>query len=197
MQHHRFRQRLQISTRPTAVRLRSSPRYTPSAVSPRLFPTRSPPRLLDAAAVGGLEPPSERRLRGTYPHLRHSTARHPASRSWHTCNALRRNAPDCNRFSLRNPKTAFGQLLPFVYPIGQRKSGHREQDRLLVSRSLRYAHQLLGISALLRLRWLLSRICPINRRRYQRTLGDRFSIQLRSPRPEARPSVRRGGHPRP
>src|SRR5271166_3934632 len=36
------------------------------------FPTRSPPRLLDAAAVGGLEPPSERRLRGAYPHLRHS-----------------------------------------------------------------------------------------------------------------------------
>jgi hypothetical protein len=56
------------------------------------FPTCSPPRLLDAAAVGGLEPPSDRRLRGVNPHLRHSTARRPASRSWHTCEVLQRGA---------------------------------------------------------------------------------------------------------
>jgi hypothetical protein len=56
------------------------------------FPTRSPPRLLNAAAVGGLEPPSERRLRGAYPHLRHSTAERPALRSWHTCSLLQSGA---------------------------------------------------------------------------------------------------------
>ena len=48
------------------------------------FPIRSPPRLLGAAAMGGLKPPSERRLRGTYPHLHHSTACLPGLRSWHT-----------------------------------------------------------------------------------------------------------------
>lgn len=97
MHHHRFRQHLQFSTRPMAVCLRSSPRHSPSAVAPRLFPTRSPPHLLNAAAGGGLEPPSERRLRGAYPHLRHGTARRPASRSWHTCNALHHPARDMSR----------------------------------------------------------------------------------------------------
>ena len=92
MQRHRFRQRLQLSTRPTAVCLRSSPRYLPDRSLAAAFPTRSPPRLLNAAAVGGLEPPSERRLRGTYPHLRHSTAERPALRSWHTCKAVRSGA---------------------------------------------------------------------------------------------------------
>jgi len=68
----------------SAVRFRSSSRYTPDAVSPRLFPARSPPRLLNAAAGGGLKPPPERRLRGAFPHLHHSTVRHKAKRSWHT-----------------------------------------------------------------------------------------------------------------
>jgi hypothetical protein len=92
MQRHRFRQRLQLSTRPTAVCLRSSPRYLPDRGLAAAFPTRSPPCLLNTAAVGGLEPPSERRPRGTYPHLRHSTAERPALRSWHTCKAVRSGA---------------------------------------------------------------------------------------------------------
>ena len=45
---------------------------TGSAFYSRLFPSRSPPCLLDTAEGGGLKPPSERRLRGAYPHLRHS-----------------------------------------------------------------------------------------------------------------------------
>ena len=45
----------------------------------RLFPTRSPPRLLNAAAVGGLKPPPARRLRGTFPHLLCSMAAWRAS----------------------------------------------------------------------------------------------------------------------
>jgi hypothetical protein len=47
----------------------------------RLFPPRSPPRLLTVAAGGGLKPPPERRLRGAYPHLLHSIARPSVRRS--------------------------------------------------------------------------------------------------------------------
>ena len=72
----------------TAVHLRSTPRPSPDRVSPCLFPTRSPPRLLSAAAVGGLKPPPARRLRGTFPHLlRSMAAGEPAlssAPSWHT-----------------------------------------------------------------------------------------------------------------
>ncbi len=71
------------------------------------FPTRSLPRLLNAAAVGGLEPPSERRLRGVYPHLRHSTASRPDLRSWHTCKPVQVAA---DRFRL--PRSFAGLLSP-------------------------------------------------------------------------------------
>ena len=53
----------------TAVHLRSTPRPLPDRVSAPPFPTRSPPRLLNAAAVGGLKPPPARRLRRTFLHL--------------------------------------------------------------------------------------------------------------------------------
>src|SRR5713226_3577860 len=45
------------------------------------FPLRSPPRLLTAAAGGGLKPPPVRRLRGTFPHLSQSTAQPSVERS--------------------------------------------------------------------------------------------------------------------
>jgi|SRR5580704_11616646 hypothetical protein len=53
----------------SAVRLRSSLRISPDGILFRLFGRRSPPPLLTAAARRGLEPPSDRRLRGTCPHL--------------------------------------------------------------------------------------------------------------------------------
>ncbi len=53
----------------SVVRLRSSSRRSPDAVTPRLFPQRSPPRLLTAAAWGGLKPAPASRLRGAFPHL--------------------------------------------------------------------------------------------------------------------------------
>ncbi|WP_218138752.1 hypothetical protein, partial [Nitrosomonas sp. Nm58] len=53
-----------------------------------LFLARSLPRLLNAAAVGGLKPPPVRRPRGTYPHLLCSIAARgnftPCAPSWHT-----------------------------------------------------------------------------------------------------------------
>ncbi len=48
---------------------------------PRLFPLRSPPRLLNAAAGGGLKHSPDRGLRGTYPHLSHSIAQPSVGRS--------------------------------------------------------------------------------------------------------------------
>jgi hypothetical protein len=61
-------------------RFRSPSRLTPAALTARLFPRRSPPRLLTAAARGGLQPsPAGRPRRATRPpaqllHLRHSSA---------------------------------------------------------------------------------------------------------------------------
>ena len=72
----------------SAVHLRSSLRYSPDRVEPDLFPTRSPPRLLSAAAVGGLKPAPVHRLRGARPHLSCSLAtrsnRFVRAPSWHT-----------------------------------------------------------------------------------------------------------------
>jgi hypothetical protein len=83
-----------------AVHLRSSLRLSPDRVSPDLFPTRSPPRLLSAAAVGGLEPAPARRLRGTCPHLSCSMAARKNSSflapSWHTIVGI----SDSDRLSL-------------------------------------------------------------------------------------------------
>ena len=72
----------------TLVRL-LGPHLTPSRAP---FPRRSPPRLLTAAARGGLRPPPAGRSRRAYPHHQHDTAskdhallhRNLPQRSWHT-----------------------------------------------------------------------------------------------------------------
>jgi hypothetical protein len=56
----------------TVVHSRSSSRRTPDR-SWRPFPQRSPPRLLTAAACGGLGSPPDRRSRRAFLHHRHST----------------------------------------------------------------------------------------------------------------------------
>ena len=72
----------------SVVHLRSTLRPIPDQIEFGLFLSRSPPRLLNAAAVGGLKPPPVRRLRGTYPHLLCSIAARrnftPCAPSWHT-----------------------------------------------------------------------------------------------------------------
>jgi hypothetical protein len=93
----RFRCHLCSFDTSSVVRFRSPSRLTPAALKARLFPRRSPPRLLTAAARGGLQPPPAGRLRrATRPparhlHLRYSTASvgptfyiEPPQRSWHT-----------------------------------------------------------------------------------------------------------------
>lgn len=59
----------------SAVCLRSPSRASPDGSSPP-FPQRSAPRLLTAAPCGGLEPASDRRLRGAMPssHAQHRTS---------------------------------------------------------------------------------------------------------------------------
>ena len=64
------------------------PHLTPSRAP---FPQRSPPRLLTAAARGGLRPPPAGRSRRAYLHHQHNTASEvpastpePPQRSWHT-----------------------------------------------------------------------------------------------------------------
>ena len=53
----------------SAVHLRSTPQSIPDRVIAPPFPTCLPPRLLNAAAVGGLKPPPARRLRRAILHL--------------------------------------------------------------------------------------------------------------------------------
>ena len=53
MRHQRFR-------------LRSSFRYSPDVLDERLFHSRSPPRLFNAAALGGLKPAPAGRLREAF-----------------------------------------------------------------------------------------------------------------------------------
>ena len=68
-----FDHHLRLSTRHpwfTCVRLCDS-YLTGSYIC--LFPTRSPRHLLNAAAVGGLQPPPVRRLRGARPHPLYSS----------------------------------------------------------------------------------------------------------------------------
>ena len=55
--------------RSSAVRLRSPSWSSPDAISLRLFPQRSPPRLFTDAACGGLRPPPAGRSQGALPHL--------------------------------------------------------------------------------------------------------------------------------
>ena len=73
----------------SVVHLRSTLRPIPDQIEFGLFLSRSPPCLLNAAAVGGLKPPPVRRLRGTYPHLLCSIAALKdfhllCAPSWHT-----------------------------------------------------------------------------------------------------------------
>ena len=73
----------------SVVHLRSTLRPIPDQIEFGLFLSRSPPRLLNAAAEGGLKPPPVRRLRGTYPHLSCSIAALKdfhllCAPSWHT-----------------------------------------------------------------------------------------------------------------
>jgi len=71
----RFRQHLRFFDTSSAVRFRSSPQSIPRhAIHAPLNPLAHHHGLAAAAAVGGLKPPSERRLRGTYPHLCYSIA---------------------------------------------------------------------------------------------------------------------------
>src|SRR5258708_3798072 len=86
-----FRRHLKHFDASTRVRFHSPSRSAPDAISPRLFPRRSPPRLLTGAARGGLLPPPARRQRRAILHLLPSIASQqvaptrPASyRSGHT-----------------------------------------------------------------------------------------------------------------
>jgi hypothetical protein len=79
----RFRHRRFAFDTSSAVRSGSSLCTAPDGILFRLFPQRSPQRLLTDAACGGLKPAPDRRLRGTYPHLLCSIAP-PFVRSWRT-----------------------------------------------------------------------------------------------------------------
>src|SRR5215472_3183435 len=69
-----FRQCLKFLTmRHRTVRFRSSSQRSPDVLSGRLFLGRSPPRLLGAAAPGGLKPAPESRLREASSHLQYSS----------------------------------------------------------------------------------------------------------------------------
>ena len=72
----------------SVVHFHSTLRSIPDQIESGLFLACSLPRLLNAAAVGGLKPPPVRRLRGTYPHLLCSIAARgnfaPCAPSWHT-----------------------------------------------------------------------------------------------------------------
>jgi hypothetical protein len=63
-----------LTMRHRTVCFRSSSQRSPDVLFGRLFLGRSPPRLLSAAAPGGLKPTPESRLREAYSHLQHSSA---------------------------------------------------------------------------------------------------------------------------
>ena len=63
-----------LTMRHRLVRFRSSSQRSPDILFGRLFHGRSPPRLLNAAAPGGLKPTPESRLREAFSHLRYSSA---------------------------------------------------------------------------------------------------------------------------
>src|SRR6516165_7747919 len=79
----RFRHRPYAFDTSSAVCSRSSLCTAPDGIQFRLFPPRSPQRLLTNAACGGLKPAPDRRLRGARPHLLRSIAP-PLVRSWRT-----------------------------------------------------------------------------------------------------------------
>ena len=69
----RFRCHLYTFDTSSTVRFRSPSQLIPDPLSARLFPQRSPPRLLTDAACGGLRPPPAGRSRRANLHLWHST----------------------------------------------------------------------------------------------------------------------------
>ena len=62
----------EVTMRHRTVCFRSSPQHTPDVLNGRLFHSRSPPRLLNAAAPGGLKPAPASRLREAVSHLWYS-----------------------------------------------------------------------------------------------------------------------------
>jgi hypothetical protein len=68
-----FDSALGITMRLRTVCFRSSSQYIPAIPQGMTFPGRSPPRLLNAAAPGGLKPTPTSRLREAYSHLQYST----------------------------------------------------------------------------------------------------------------------------
>ena len=69
-----FDSTLELTVRHRTVRLRSSSQYVPDVLSERLFPSRSRPHLLDAAALGGLISAPASRFREADSHLWYSIA---------------------------------------------------------------------------------------------------------------------------
>ena len=120
----------------SVVHLRSTLRPIPDQIEFGLFLSRSPPRLLNAAAVGGLKPPPVRRLRGTYPHLLCSIAALKdfhllCAPSWHTLIGMQGVALQ------KMPSQTIHQRLKChaqpPNPVGQRGT---RQDHLLPCRNL-------------------------------------------------------------
>ena len=81
----------EITMRHRTVRFRSSSQRSPDVLLGRLFHGRSPPRLLNAAAPGGLKPTPESRLREAFSHLRYSSASFTCIRDTPQYNSLRRS----------------------------------------------------------------------------------------------------------
>ena len=104
----------------SVVRLHSSSRHAPDAVTPRLFSQRSPPRLLTAAAWDGLKPaphkPTSRGLPSSLMQLRHFLSALSGclvGASWHT---LRNDTPRPRRSSDRTA-ASLGPRSPRFYPF--------------------------------------------------------------------------------
>jgi len=128
----------------SVVRFRSPSRLTPAALTARLFPRRSPPRLLTAAARGGLQPsPTGRLRRATRPtvrllHLRYSSAfrlLRPSTSSllqhpWHTQDRappLELHRPQLARATAR--LTPSGRLANRLDDVDRRPEGLRRTRR--------------------------------------------------------------------
>src|SRR5215472_16657459 len=101
------------------VRFRSSSQRSPDVLCGRLFHGRSPPRLLSAAAPGGLKPTPESRLREAHSHLRYSIASFTCIRDTRQSRILV-NSLSVNPASLAHPFTflrraGFGKLLASIH----------------------------------------------------------------------------------
>ena len=121
----------------SAVHLRSTPQSIPDRVIARPFPTCLPPRLLNAAAVGGLKPPPARRLRGG----------HPPSLVQHGCTEGLR--PPVRLRGARSPKFLGDPCLHALLfdPGGPLASGHSDA-RDVAFRIYNYVGSASGLSRL-------------------------------------------------